>query len=328
MKHALFAGTLSFALGMALQRAWIGLQYRFRMTQTQKSYGVGVDTEIKAATPAMGGVVFIVMTLLFLPVNFFLTDWGKESLTFWALPLACGGVGFLDDWLKFRRRSSEGLASLQKLAAQFFAASVWVVWFFSRNGLSLWPGLSRLPCPPWVSVPLTVLAVVGMMNAVNVTDGLDGLAGGAFMISLGVLGYVLPLSLSGFLPSAFAFLFGMAGSFLFYNIRPARTFMGDAGSHFLGGALAALCVEGGATAALLPAGFLFGIELLSSAVQIAAIRGFGRKVFKMAPLHHHFQLLGWDETAVTSRFLVFHALGAASLAALLAEFAEFLDIGH
>ncbi|MDR1049073.1 MAG: phospho-N-acetylmuramoyl-pentapeptide-transferase [Synergistaceae bacterium] len=329
MKHALFAGTLSFALGMALQRAWIGWQNRFHVTQTQKSYGVGVDTEVKAATPAMGGVVFIVLTLLFLLTNLLLTGYGEESVLFWALPLACGGVGFLDDWLKFRRRSSEGLASLQKLAVQFFTASVWVVWALSRtrNGFSLWPGLS-CPCPPWVSVPLIVLAVVGMMNAVNVTDGLDGLAGGAFMISLGVLGYVLPLSLSGFLPSAFAFLFGMGGSFLFYNVRPARTFMGDAGSHFLGGALAALCVQGGAIGALLPAGFLFGIELLSSAVQIFAIRGFGRKVFKMAPLHHHFQRLGWDETAVTSRFLVFHALGAAFFAALLSELAEFLGAGY
>jgi phospho-N-acetylmuramoyl-pentapeptide-transferase len=95
--------------------------------------------------------------------------------------------------------------------------------------------------------------------------------------------------------------------------------MGDAGSHFLGGALAVLCIQNGATLALFPAGFLFGIELLSSAVQIAAIRGFGRKIFKMAPLHHHFQRLGWDETAVTSRFLLFHALGAAFIAALLTE---------
>jgi phospho-N-acetylmuramoyl-pentapeptide-transferase len=319
MRYALFAGMLAFALETLLQHVWIGLQNRFRVTQAQKSYGVGIDTEIKAATPAMGGVVFIVLAFLFLSADCLLTNRGGESALFWALPLACSGVGFLDDWLKFRRGSSEGLASLQKLAAQFLAASLWAVWFFSRNGfsLSLWPDFFY-PCPPWVSVPLTVLAVVGMVNAVNVTDGLDGLAGGAFMISLGVLGYILPLPRSGFLLPAFAALFGTAGGFLFHNVRPARTFMGDAGSHFFGGALAALCLQGGAAAALIPAGFLFGIELLSSAVQIAAIRGFGRKVFKMAPLHHHFQRLGWDETAVTARFLVFHALGAAFLAAALA----------
>jgi phospho-N-acetylmuramoyl-pentapeptide-transferase len=308
---------------MALQRVWLGLQRRWRVTQEQKSYGVGVDTETKAATPAMGGVVFIVLALFFLAMDCLLTDrgGGGENALFWGLPLACGGVGLLDDWLKFRRRSSEGLSSLQKLAAQFLAASLWVAWASLQKGflLFLWPGL--LPCPPWLSVPLIVLAAAGMMNAVNITDGLDGLAGGAFMISLGVLGflgYVLPLPRFGLLSCAFAVLFGTVGSFLFYNVRPARTFMGDAGSHFLGGALAALCVQGGALLALIPAGFLFGIELLSSAVQIAAIRGFGRKIFKMAPLHHHLQRLGWDETAITSRFLLLHALGAALAAALLA----------
>jgi phospho-N-acetylmuramoyl-pentapeptide-transferase len=318
MRYAILAGTLSLVLEVSLQHVWIGLQNRFRVTQAQKTYGVGIDTEIKAATPAMGGLVFIVLAFFFVSADYLLTDRGGESILFWALPLACGGVGFWDDWLKFRRGSSEGLSSLQKLGAQILAASLWTVCFFWRSGFSLplWPGFL---CPPWVSVPLTVLAVTGAMNAVNVTDGLDGLAGGAFMISLGVLGYILPLSRSGFLPAAFAALFGMTGGFLLHNARPARTFMGDAGSHFLGGALAALCLQGGAAAALLPGGFLFGIELLSSAVQIAAIRGFGRKVFKMAPLHHHFQRLGWDETAVTSRFLVFHALGAALLAALLAE---------
>jgi phospho-N-acetylmuramoyl-pentapeptide-transferase len=321
MKHALFAGTLSFVLGMALQHVWLGVQRRLHVMQAQKSYGVGIDTDIKAATPAMGGVVFIVLALLFLPIDrfsaaLFSTDGVGESVLFWALPLMCGGVGLLDDWLKFRRKSSEGLASLQKLAAQFLAASVWVVWLFLRKGVSLWPGLS---CSPWISVPVAVMAVVGMMNAVNVTDGLDGLAGGAVMISLGVLGYVLPLPRSGFFAAGFAALFGMTGSFLFYNIRPARTFMGDAGSHFLGGALSALCIQNGAVLALFSGGFLFGIELFSSAAQIAAIRGFGRKIFRMAPLHHHFQRMGWDEAAVTSRFLLFHALGAALTAALLTE---------
>jgi phospho-N-acetylmuramoyl-pentapeptide-transferase len=310
---------------MALQYVWLGLQRRWRVTQEQKSYGVGIDTETKAATPAMGGVVFIGLALFFLLMDCLLTDRGGESALFWALPLACGCVGFLDDWLKFRGKSSEGLSSLQKLAAQFLAASLWVVWAFPRNGsflslsLSLWPGLS--PCPPWLSAPLIALAAAGAMNAVNITDGLDGLAGGAFMISLiflGVLGYVLPLPHSEFLSSAFAVLLGTVGSFLFYNVHPARTFMGDAGSHFLGGALVALCVQGGAALALLPAGFIFGIELLSSAVQIVAIRGFGRKIFKMAPLHHHLQRLGWDETDITSRFLLLHALGAVFIALPLA----------
>jgi phospho-N-acetylmuramoyl-pentapeptide-transferase len=144
---------------------------------------------------------------------------------------------------------------------------------------------------------------------------LDGLAGGLFLVSLGVSGYLL--TFSGDLAVAFAALLGCVAGFLLYNVHPARIFMGDTGAHFLGGALVALCVLGGAVFAMIPAGFLFGIELLSSAIQIVAIRKFGRKVFKMAPLHHHFQRSGWSETEVTSRFLIAHTVGAALLAALL-----------
>ncbi|MDR1048680.1 MAG: phospho-N-acetylmuramoyl-pentapeptide-transferase, partial [Synergistaceae bacterium] len=266
--NAIFAGTAAFLAGAALQRGWIGVQRRLRVVQAQKSYGVGIDVDIKSSTPAMGGVVFIVLGLAFLASGF---PPGEGGALFWFFPLASGAVGLADDWLKFSRRSSEGFTSLRKLAAQLAVASVWVLAVFARGGLSLWPGIA---CPPLLLVPLTVVAAAGMVNAVNITDGLDGLAGGAFLISLGVLACFLPSSLPRPLSPAFAVFFGMAGSFLLYNVRPARTFMGDAGSHFLGGALTALCVSSGAAGAFLPAGFLFWIELLSSAVQIAAIRVF------------------------------------------------------
>ncbi|MDR3231772.1 MAG: phospho-N-acetylmuramoyl-pentapeptide-transferase [Synergistaceae bacterium] len=306
MRYAVAYGIVSFLLGLALQYVWIRAQRKLRVTHAQKSYGVGIDVEVKASTPTMGGVVFIVLALAAL-----LAKHDAEALLFWALPVACGLIGFVDDWLKFTRRSSEGFRSLRKLFVQVIVAVVWVVWASLQRGLFLWPGLA---CPLWIALPLSVVATVGMMNAVNVTDGLDGLAGGAFLISLAVLGYLLPRS--EFDHSAFAVLFGMAAAFLIFNARPALVFMGDAGSHFLGGALVALCVQGGVILGLVAVGFLFGVELLSSAVQIAAIRGLGRKVFRMAPLHHHFQLMGWDETTVTTRFLVIHAACAALLAAL------------
>jgi phospho-N-acetylmuramoyl-pentapeptide-transferase len=241
-----------------------------------------------------------------------------ETFLFWSLPLAGAAIGFADDWLKNSNRSSEGFTSIRKLAIQMLVAFFWATWASLQRGLVLWPSFE---CPFWITVPTTVLAAVGMMNAVNVTDGLDGLAGGAFMISLSVLGYLL--AYSDFLTVAFAVLLGVTASFLLYNIRPARIFMGDTGSHFLGGALVALCVHGGAIGALIPAGFLFGIELLSSAVQIIAIRKFNRKIFKIAPLHHHFQRAGWDETTVTLRFLIIHAIGAAFLAALCVQILGF-----
>lgn len=307
MKNAIVAGLTVFVLGCALQHFWIIVQRRLKVTQVQKSYGIGIDVEIKASTPHMGGVVFV-----FLAVSVLLVQHSFEALLFWSLPIACGAIGFVDDRLKFVSRSSEGFSSMGKLKIQVVVSAVWVIWALLQRGLVLWPGLQ---CPFWLSVPLTVLATVGMMNAVNVTDGLDGLAGGAFIISLGVLRPLLPSSDFGF--SFFAVLFAMVAAFLLFNVRPARTFMGDTGSHFLGGALVAVSVQGDMILALIPAGFLFGFELISSALQIVSIRKFNRKIFRMAPLHHHFQSLGWDETTVTMRFLTAHAAGAALLAGLL-----------
>jgi phospho-N-acetylmuramoyl-pentapeptide-transferase len=309
MRDVIVAGISSFIGVIVLQYLLVWVQRHLHMIQVQKSYGIGIDIDIKSSTPTMGGIVFVISALIALGVRF-----DAETLLFWSLPVACSIIGFLDDWLKNSSRSGEGFTSLRKLAIQVIVIFFWVTWASLQKGLILWPGFQG---PSWITVPITVLIAVGMVNGVNVTDGLDGLAGGAFMISLSILGYFLTSSL--FLTVAFAVLLGTTASFLLYNVRPARIIMGDTGSHFLGGALVALCVHGGAIGALIPAGFLFGIELLSSAIQIVAVRKFNRKIFKIAPLHHHFQRAGWDETTVTLRFLVIHAIGAALLAALCVQ---------
>ena len=315
MGYAIVAGVLSFIGGAALVRFLIGFQLRLRVSQVQKSYGVGIDVETKGSTPTLGGLAFVMTAIVALAAAQRSTEapFLSEALFFWSLPIACGLIGLTDDWLKLTQKSSEGFSSLRKLAAQLMVASVWTFWARSLGVLSLWPGFY---CPDWLLVPLAILATAGMMNAVNVTDGLDGLAGGAFLISLGTLACIFTLPVPEFWYSRFAVLFGTVAGFLFFNIHPARIFMGDAGSHFLGGALVAICMGGGMVMALIPAGFIFGIELLSSAVQIISVRKFGRKIFKMAPLHHHFQLMGWSETTITMRFLLAHATGAALTAAL------------
>ena len=263
MEIAVWGGGF-FLLGLLLQRVWIGVQRRWSVGQAQKSYGVGIDVEIKAATPPMGGCVFLLMALLAL-----LATWGSEALVFWSLPIAGGAIGLVDDGMKFFRKSSEGFRSLAKLKVQLVVCGAWALVVHLRGGLALWSGI---PGPVWLVFPLAILGVSGMMNAVNITDGLDGLAGGCFLIALGALAFLLPSDGSGFNALAMVLLFAMASSFLFYNLHPARTFMGDTGAHFLGGALAALCVMNGRLLALIPVGFLFGVELLSSAVQIFTIR--------------------------------------------------------
>ena len=311
MEIAVWGGGF-FLLGLLLQRVWIGVQRRWSVGQAQKSYGVGIDVEIKAATPPMGGCVFLFMALLAL-----LATWGSEALVFWSLPIAGGAIGLVDDGMKFFRKSSEGFRSLAKLKVQLVVCGAWALVVHLRGGLALWSGI---PGPVWLVFPLAILGVSGMMNAVNITDGLDGLAGGCFLIALGALAFLLPSDVSsdgsGFNGAAITLLFAVAASFLFYNLHPARTFMGDTGAHFLGGALAALCVMNGRLLALIPVGFLFGVELLSSAVQIFTIRKLNRRVLLMAPLHHHFQRLGWDETSVTMRFWLAQAVGSLWLSAL------------
>ena len=269
-----------FILSVTLQHFWIKYQRKIHLTQIQKWYGVNIDNEIKAATPSMGGVIFLVLGLLALALEF-----SADVVIFWSLPIFSGLIGFVDDWMKFRSHSSEGFSSLAKLRLQLLLCALWVMAVFMRGKLGLWPGI--WDGGGWFSIPLAFLMTAGTINAVNITDGLDGLAGGCFMISLAVMMLVLPVA--GLNARAMTELFAMTAGFMFFNTRPAKTFMGDTGSHFLGGALAALCVMNGRTLAIIPAGFMFIIEMLSSAVQIFTIRKLNRKIFLMAPLHHHYQ---------------------------------------
>ena len=303
-----FTALIFFALSVILQYFWIKYQRHIHLTQIQKSYGVNIDNEIKAKTPSMGGVIFLLLGLIAL-----LMDFSLDGLIFWSLPILSGLIGFVDDWLKFRTHTSEGFRSLDKLKAQLLVCAVWVMAVFFRGKLGLWPGVFGGMW--WLSIPVAFLMTAGTINAVNITDGLDGLAGGSFMISLAVMLIMIPVN--GLNARAMTELFAMTGGFMFFNTRPAKTFMGDTGSHFLGGALAALCVMNGRTLAIIPAGFIFIIEMLSSAIQIFTIRKLNRKIFLMAPLHHHFQKKGLDETAVTIRFWLVHSVGGVMLALLL-----------
>ncbi len=263
----------------------------------------------------MGGVIFLAMSIIALALNFSL-----DSLIFWSLPVASGLVGFVDDWLKFKTHTSEGFKSLSKLKCQLIICAVWIILVFilpvgqtGRGDLALWPGF--WDAGGWLAIPIAFLITAGTINAVNITDGLDGLAAGSFLISLASMLILIPVN--EFNSEILIELFFMTAGFLFFNLRPAKTFMGDTGSHFLGGALAALCVMNGRTLAIIPAGFIFIIEMLSSAIQIFTIRKLNKKIFLMAPLHHHFQKKGFDETAVTLRFWLVHAVGALLISLML-----------
>ena len=305
-----FTAIIFFALSLILQYIWIKIQRKIHLTQQQKSYGVNIEVEIKEKTPSMGGVIFIILAFLALIKNFSL-----NSLIFWSLPILSGLIGFFDDWIKFTTHTSEGFKSLSKLRLQLIICFAWVLIIYFTGNLGLFPGIFDNFNIFIISIPLAFLMTAGIINSVNITDGLDGLAGGSFLISISAMTLLIPIN--DFNSEILIELFFMTAGFLFFNMRPAKTFMGDTGSHFLGGALAALCVMNARTLAIIPTGFIFIIEMLSSLIQIFTIRKLNKKIFLMAPLHHHYQLKGFDETAVTIRFWLVHAVGAVMIALML-----------
>jgi phospho-N-acetylmuramoyl-pentapeptide-transferase len=297
----------------------------------------------KAGTPTMGGIALVGAV-----VGGFLLAHADPEVSFtrtgYLVLLAVvlfGLVGFLDDFIKFRHRRSLGLNKRGKLAAQLVAALLFaelaVHWAHTSTTLSFTsahtPGVA-LGSVGWVV--LAVLILVGTSNAVNLTDGLDGLAAGSATMCfavLAIMGYwifrhlpiygVLPASALDMAMAAVA-LAGSCLGFLWWNAAPARIIMGDTGSLAIGSGLAALCLLLNLDLLLLIIGGLFVIETLSVIVQVISFRVFGRRVFRMAPFHHHFELAGWPETTVIVRFWILAGLFAAL--GLGVFYAEFLSV--
>lgn len=291
------AGGLALLLGPVV----IPLLQRLRVGQAVREDGPARH-RVKAGTPTMGGILFLVPALL-------VTAWLAPPTGHLALAagitLAYGLLGFVDDYLKVALRRPLGLRARAKLLGQFTAAAlmVYLAETWLGRGTAVWVpfGGGWWDLGPWY-YPLAVLAIVASSNAVNMTDGLDGLAAGATIIALPVFFYAATLSgrydLALFIVSLVAALAG----FLWFNLHPARVFMGDTGSLALGAALGGLAVLTGTELVLPLAGMLFVLETLSVIVQVASFRLTGRRVLRMSPLHHHFELSGWSESQVVYRF--------------------------
>jgi phospho-N-acetylmuramoyl-pentapeptide-transferase len=248
----------------------------------------------------MGGVVFLMLfSAGFLWYSRYITKGCLEILFF---PLGMGSIGFIDDWLKHTAKSSEGFASLQKFFAQIILCGLWIFLVYQREPYIF------VSFSPLLDVGVTLFLGVGIVNAVNITDGLDGLASfcslGSFLV-LGIVAFFTAQSTSFFLAlTGIAITLG----FLWHNGYPASVFMGDVGSHFLGGLLFLASVSFQNPWILLPLSSIFALEIFSVILQLAAIHGFHRKIFTMSPLHHHFELRGVQETHIVFRFFTVHLL--------------------
>lgn len=311
-----------------LQKWWIKVMHKEKIEQVTKLYGPAWHEKTKLGTPTMGGVVFVAVALLCVPVLMYLTNdmffgfsdmetsfggrYGEfvtRSAAILSYPILSAAVGFADEWLKYRRHSSDGFTSLQKLALQIAVTLPWAAWMFFYTDYA---GIGAIRSFP-VFVAVVTFIGVGLQNAVNVTDGLDGLAAGCSFITFTAL---LPVTALFGTPAAGMFnamAIALCLGFLWHNCNPASVFMGDVGAHFLAGLMLSLCVCSGVVFYIIPVCFFFGVEIFSVAVQIIAIRRFHRKVFKMSPIHHHFEMSGWTETQIVTRFWIIHLIGVVIL---------------
>ncbi len=311
------------------------IQYLRKMNFGQKILSYVPEHAGKQNTPTMGGFMFIIsITAVTLVVNLALNGAGVQSFTVLALSLCYGVIGFIDDRTKIRKAENEGLTSWQKFALQLALALVFLT--VLRMGGYLMPSLYipfagvSLDIPWLIYIVIAAFIMVGCNNAVNLTDGLDGLAAG---VTLPVAVYFIVIgAISGNLPVvvfASALAGGLAG-FLIFNFNPAKVFMGDTGSLFLGGAVAGLAFACDQPLILALVGLIYVIETLSDIIQVGYykmtkkpvldengnpvrdakgnIRMEGKRVFRKAPLHHHFQLCGWSEKKIVLIFAAITAL--------------------
>lgn len=295
----------------------------------------------KAGTPTMGGIVIVLAVVVGFGVGHLGTHVGlsRAGVLVMLAVISFGFIGFLDDGIKIRNRRSLGLNKRAKMGLQLgfslLVAELAVHWAHTSTTLSFTryslPGL-RLGEVGWVL--LCILVLTGTSNAVNLTDGLDGLASGSatFCFSvLAIMGYwmfrhfaIYKVSSALDLALCAVALAGACLGFLWWNAAPARIYMGDTGSLSIGAGLGALCLLMNLDLLLPILGGLFVIETLSVIVQVISFRLFKRRVFKMAPIHHHFELLGWPETTVIVRFWILAGLFAAL--ALGIFYADFLNV--
>ena len=270
----------------------------------------------KAGTPTMGGIFFVPVGLL---VALIWTGLSVPVVAVSLMTLAYGLIGWLDDWQVMRLRSNKGISPKMKLMLQVGFALAFCSWAVSTQGTEI----TNVALPFGLTLPLGLLfwplagfVLVAESNATNLTDGVDGLLGGAGAIALFGLGVLIAPTH----PDLMVFCAALSGScigFLAHNRNPAKVFMGDTGSLALGGGLAAVGILSGNLFGLLIVTLLFFAETLSVILQVGYYKatkgpdGKGKRLFRMAPLHHHFELSGWSELQVVSVFYVVSAILAA-----------------
>ena len=321
LKATLFALVVAFAVTAVLGPAFIKWLHRLKYGQEIREEGPSWHKK-KSGTPTMGGIMFIVgiavavaAGTVIMAVNGTLNGTAMKAVVLFAVSLGFGVIGFIDDYIKVVKKRNLGLTAIQKFVLQLVFAAIYVVVMYFMGLLEtdiVIPFVKyTVTIPIWLYIPFVMFVVVGTVNAVNLTDGLDGLASSVTV----VVGLFFALysffrsdpSEPGVSMYAMALVGGLL-AFLIYNKYPAKVFMGDTGSLFLGGSVSLMAVDLNMHIYLILVGFVYFAETLSVILQTTYFKytkkkyGEGRRIFKMTPIHHHFEMMKWKETKIVSVF--------------------------
>ncbi|HCL4547988.1 phospho-N-acetylmuramoyl-pentapeptide-transferase [Clostridium botulinum] len=304
MSTVIYAVLFSFLLSTITSLFLIPLFKKLNLGQSIKN-GIPISHKKKAGTPTFGGIIFIfssIITMLFMIKNY-----NKELLLVISSLIAFGLIGFIDDTLKKIHKKNEGLTSKGKMILLLFVSSIFAIYSYydpSIGSIIMFPFTKKLFDLRILYIPFIIFYYVSTTNALNLTDGLDGLATSITLLvvtffiflSFGMGHYTLSISCGC--------IAGALLGFLRYNCYPAKIIMGDTGSLALGGAIATIAMILKNPFIVIIVGGIYVIEALSSLIQIVFFKLFGKRIFKMAPIHHSFELHGWHETKIVSVFSI------------------------
>lgn len=299
--NALLAAGVAIIICIAMGPFMIPFLTRLKVGQSIREEGPQRHLA-KAGTPTMGGILIITAVMV---ASFLFAGKSERVLTAVLVMLAFGGIGFWDDYIKVVLKRSLGLRAREKIILQLIigiAFAFFLLYYLHRGTAILIPFSGSELDLGWWYIPFIIFVLIGTANAVNLTDGLDGLASGVtFFVALG-LALIALMTRNGNLAIFCGALAGACIGFLIFNHYPARVFMGDTGSMALGGAIAAVAAMTRSEVALVFIGGVYVLEALSDIIQVTSFKTTGKRVFLMAPLHHHFELKGWKETTVVRFF--------------------------
>lgn len=299
---------IAFAISVLLGPIVIPYLRKLKMGQTERVEGVQSHLK-KAGTPTMGGIIFLLSTVVTSLI--YVKDYPK-IIPILFLTLGFGIIGFLDDYLKVVLKRSDGLMPGQKMACQIVVTGIFAFYLMKFTDV---PMTMKIPFMPGheidfgiLTIPILFIAVIGTVNGVNFTDGLDGLASSVTIMVATFFSVMAIGTKSGIEPITCAVVGALMG-FLLFNVYPAKIFMGDTGSLALGGFVAGTAYMLQMPLFIILVCLVYVVEVLSVMIQVTYFKAtHGKRFFKMAPIHHHFELCGWSETRIVAVFSVVTAV--------------------